>query len=183
MPIVTCKNCGECRFYCYDIKACLQYSNVIDARTKNTVILQKDRDEYFRRIDEAMNRKRTNKYFRWHVSGDIVDLDYFRRMVENARNHSDFVIWTYTKNYDIVNEYCDKYGKNSIPVNFSVMFSEWKGLPMSNPYEFPVFACRMPEENERDYSRKMWKCPGNCDTCKEAGRGCVKGESSYTDLH
>ena len=183
MPIVTCKNCGECRFFCYDIKACLQYSNVIDARTRNTVIMKKDRNEFFRRIDDKMSRRRANKFFRWHVSGDIVDLDYLARMVENARNHPDFTIWTYTKNYDVVNAYCILYGKESIPENFSIMFSEWKGLEMSNPFGFPVFACRMPDENELEYARKMWKCPGNCDVCKEAGRGCVKGESSYTDLH
>ena len=25
LPIFTCRNCTECKKYCYDIKACMQY--------------------------------------------------------------------------------------------------------------------------------------------------------------
>lgn len=182
LPIFTCRHCKECKRFCYDIKANFVYGNVLDARVRNYVILLKSRDEYFRRIDEAMNRRRANKFFRWHVAGDIVDLDYFVRMVENAKRHPDFVIWTYTKNYEIVNEYCEKYGQEAIPSNFVVMFSEWKGLEMSNPYHFPVFYCKFPEETMDKYLR-MYKCPGNCDICKALHRGCIKGEDVYTDLH
>lgn len=32
-PLFTCRNCAECRFHCYDMKACLQYGNVLRART------------------------------------------------------------------------------------------------------------------------------------------------------
>ena len=186
-PIVTCHNCKECMFYCYDIKACVQYSNtVIDARARNTALLFTARDEYFRRIDEKMSRRRTNKYFRWHVSGDIVDFDYFTRMVEIAVNHPDFIIWTYTKHYAIVNAYCDKYGRDAIPSNFSIMFSEWDGVPVINPYSFPVFSCKMKDGNKNhtpDYFDSLYKCPGNCDVCKLNGRGCVNSESTYCDEH
>ena len=99
-PIMTCANCKECKYLCYDVKACLQYPNtVIDARIRNLSVLMKDREEYFARIDAAMSRRRKNKYFRWHVAGDIIDSDYFDRMIKNAQHHPDFVIWTYTKNY------------------------------------------------------------------------------------
>lgn len=182
LPIFTCKNCKECKKFCYDIKANFVYGNVLDARVRNYVLLKKDRDEFFKRIDNAMNRRRTNKLFRWHVAGDIVDLDYFVRMVENAKRHPDFKIWTYTKNYDIVNEYCNKYGKDSIPNNFKIMFSEWRGLPMNNPYHFPVFHCKFPDDSPLIYE-KMYKCPGNCDVCKMCDRGCIRGEDVYTDLH
>ena len=105
-PIVTCSNCKECKFFCYDVKACLQYpATVIDARVRNYMVFKKDIDVYFSRIDDAMNRRRKNKFFRWHVAGDIVNMEYFSRMVENARLHPDFVIWTYTKNYAVVNQY------------------------------------------------------------------------------
>ena len=73
MPVKTCGNCKQCMLYCYDIKACLQYPNtVIDARMRNTVLLKRDRNEYFNRIENAIERRRTNKYFRWHVAGDIL---------------------------------------------------------------------------------------------------------------
>ena len=42
LPIFTCANCKECKMFCYDIKACLQYpKNVLSARVKNTVLLKK----------------------------------------------------------------------------------------------------------------------------------------------
>lgn len=179
-PILSCGNCKECKHFCYDIRACLQYKNVIDARIRNYVILLKNRDLYFSTIDKACSRRKANKMFRWHVSGDIIDLDYFCRMVEIARNHPDFVFWTYTKMYNIVNEYCDRYGKDSIPSNFSVMFSEWKGMELVNPYHFGEF--RALYENE-SIPENTYYCPGNCDICKAARRGCIANENTCIYIH
>lgn len=187
MPIMTCSNCKECKHLCYDIKACLQYpTTVIDARMRNTVLAKYHRDVFFARISAKMFRRRKNKFFRWHVAGDILDLDYFHRMVKNAIDHPDFTIWTYTKNYKVVNEYCGIYGKESIPSNFSIMFSEWDGMPMDNPYNFPVFSCKLKSGNKNrteDSFRTMYKCPGNCDICKAINRGCIVGENTYCDEH
>ena len=188
MPVLTCHNCTECKKLCYDIKACLQYPNtVIDARMRNTVLATYYRDEYFRLIDEACSRRRLHKFFRWHVAGDMLDMDYFKRVLTVCRNHPDFKFWTYTKYYGLINEYCDKYGKESIPENFSIMFSEWDGMPMENPYNFPVFSCKLKDGNknrtEESFS-KMFKCPGNCDICKQgSGHGCIAKEDTYCIEH
>ena len=185
MPIMTCGNCKECKHFCYDIKACIQYPDtVIDARIRNTVLLLKDRNEFFRRIEKKISRRRKNKYFRWHVAGDIIDIDYFSRMVEIAWNHPDFVFWTYTKMYNIVNDYVSLFGIYSIPANLHIMFSKWDGLKMDNPYNFPVFACKMKNGNKDEMSwATMYKCPGNCDICKKANRGCLAGENTFADEH
>ena len=180
-PILSCGNCKECKHFCYDIRACLQYANtVINARIRNYAILLKDRDLYFATVDKACAKRRTNKMFRWHVSGDIVDIDYFCRMVELARKHDDFIFWTYTKMYSIVNEYCDKYGKESIPSNLSIMFSEWKGMPLVNPYGFAEFRALTEDE---EIPSNYWYCPGNCDICKEKRRGCPYQETSCIYIH
>lgn len=180
-PILSCGNCKECKHFCYDIRACLQYANtVIDARIRNFAVLLQDRDLYFATIDTACTKRRRNKMFRWHVSGDIIDIDYFSRMVEIARKHPDFVFWTYTKMYHIVNEYCDKYGRENIPGNFSVMFSEWRGMPINNPYGFGEF--RALYENE-SIPENTYYCPGNCDICKKSGRGCIVNENTCIYIH
>lgn len=180
-PILSCGNCKECKHFCYDIRACLQYANsVINARARNYALLMKDRNEYFKQIDVACARRKSNKMFRFHVSGDIIDIDYFCRMVEIAKKHDDFIFWTYTKMYSIVNEYCDKYGKDSIPANFSVMFSEWRGLEMVNPYHFGEF--RALYENE-SIPENTFYCPGNCDICKAAKRGCIINENTCIYIH
>ena len=71
-PILSCANCAGCSRLCYDIKACLQYpGTVIDARMRNYSILLRDRDEFFRRIEDKISRRRKNKFFRWHVAEAI----------------------------------------------------------------------------------------------------------------
>ena len=181
MPIMTCANCSECSKLCYDVRSCVQYPNVLDARIRNTILLQKDRDDYFGRIWLKCKRRRLNKYFRWHVAGDIVDLDYLIRMIAIARDFPDFVFWTYTKNYVAVNQYCRENGntRECIPANLHIMFSEWRGMPMDNPYEFPEFRVVFKDEEEP----KGFYCPGNSDVCKKAKRGCLVGETTYCREH
>ena len=64
--------------------------------------------------------------------------------------------------------------------------SEWDGMPMDNPYNMPIFSCKLKNGNKNRSAEsfaKMHKCPGNCDICKASGHGCVVGESSYADEH
>lgn len=190
-PIMTCHNCKECKYFCYDIKACLQYPNtVIDARIRNYVIMQRSMADYFNRIEQAIERRKTNKYFRWHVAGDIVNMEYFENMVEIAKRHPDFVFWTYTKNYNIVNQYVWEHSSgfvaDAIPTNFHIMFSEWDGMPIDNPYGFPIFTCKLKSGNKNhspEFFDSLYKCPGNCDICKACGMGCIGGMDTYADEH
>ena len=181
-PIITCKNCGKCKQFCYDVKACLQYLNVRIARAKNTALFMYSREEFFRQLWGRMAKRIKNKFLRFHVSGEIVDLNHFEYMVKTAEMFPDFIIWTYTKMYWIVNEYIRQHGgdKSCIPSNFTVMYSEWKSLPIDNPYNMPVFRCVYPEEKKPE---GCMRCPGNCDICKANKIGCVNGMSVYADLH
>ena len=180
-PVITCKNCGKCKNFCYDIKACLQYLNVRIARAKNTALFLYDRENFFNQLWDRMSKRKKNKFLRFHVSGEIMDINHLEYMIKTAKRFPDFVIWTYTKMYWIVNEYIRIHGgnKNCIPENFSIMYSEWKGLPIDNPYNMPVFRCVYPEEEKPD----CMKCPGNCDICKANNIGCVAAQSVYADLH
>lgn len=184
LPILTCSNCHECKHYCYDIKADLLYTNAMNARVINTAIARSDMDRYFAEISQKMDRRRVNKFMRFHVAGDILNMAYFEKMVEIARKHADFTIWTYTKNYRVVNEWIDANG--CLPKNLVVMFSKWDGMPMENPHNQPVFYCKLASGNkdttEQEFA-KMFKCPGNCDICKENHCGCIAGQTTYADEH
>lgn len=188
-PILGCGNCSKCMYFCYDIKAVNQYPNVIYARIKNLMIAQRDRAKYFGEIENKINRRRKNKYFRWHVAGDILDYEYFVKMVAIAKRHPDFVFWTYTKMYSIVNEYVVKNGGSkqaAIPENLHIMFSEWDGMPLNNPYSFPIFTVKFKAGNinhEPEFFNSLYKCPGNCDLCKAAKKGCIGGQDTYCDEH
>ena len=181
-PIITCKNCSKCKNFCYDVKACLQYLNVRIARAKNTALFLYNRQEFFNQLWTKMSRRKKNKFLRFHVSGEIMDVNHFEYMIETAKRFPEFTIWTYTKMYWIVNEYIRIHGgnKDCIPSNFTVMFSEWKGLPIDNPYNMPVFRCINPGEKA---PKGCMKCPGNCNVCKTNKIGCPFGFSSYTELH
>ena len=82
--------------------------------------------------------------------------------------------------YNIVNEYCDRYGKESIPANLSVMFSEWRGMPMVNPYHFGEFRALYANE---EIPENTYYCPGNCDICKANSRGCISNENTCIYIH
>ena len=178
-PIFSCKhNCNECRKQCYDIKANMQYGNVLNARARNFAILLKDRDRYFSEIEKALSPRCKRKYFRWHVGGDIVDLDYLMHMVKIARKHPDWIFWSYTKQYDIVNAYIAQFG--ALPSNLSIMFSLWDNVPCDNPYHMPTFAAYAHDDK---VPSNVWRCTGNCEICISCKQGCPYGKSAWTYLH
>ena len=181
-PVICCGNCKECKRFCYDIKACVQYENVRLARAKNTAIFNYDREMFFNQLWAKMSRKKSNKYLRFHVSGEIKDYNHLEWIVETARRFPDFKIWTYTKMYGLVNLYIMNNGgkkETAIPGNLTIMFSEWQGMPMENPYKMPVFRCI----NKGEKLPGCMKCPGNCNVCKASGKGCINGYSVFTYLH
>ena len=60
------------------------------------------------------------------------------------------------------------------------MFSEWRGMPMSNPHGMPEFKVVFKDDAEKP---RGFYCPGNCDICKNSKRGCVAGETVYCNEH
>lgn len=163
-PIVTCAPGCKCANKCYAAKLCRIYKNVRDAYGRNLDILNNDPAAYFEQI---LDYVKMHRFFRWHVSGDIVDSEYLLNMVSIAKStpHCNFL--AFTKQYDIVNEYINTYGP--LPENLQIIFSAWPGMDMPNPHNLPtanvIFKGQKPAEN--------WKiCGGNCTECACAGIGC-----------
>lgn len=187
-PVIACgAMCKHCIRLCYDLKACLQYINVLLARGRNTALALYNRPEYFAQIEKAIAKRKKNYYFRWHVGGDILDADYFENMVRIAAKYPHFKFWTYTKKYSIVNNWVKENG--DLPDNLCIMFSQWKtktengdiiAIPFPNPYKMPVFTVRFAEEEK---PANMFKCPGNCDICKANNTGCIGKQDTYNDAH
>ena len=185
-PGYTCGNCSGCLPYCYDLRDCMAHGkNVINARARNTVLAMERRGQYFAEIREKLNApRRAPRLFRWHVGGEIPDVDYFAGMVEIAREFPEWRFWTYTKMHTVINSYVATHGGSraaAIPENLSVMFSVWDGMPTINPYDFPTFSCVA--DRAAAVASGAWVCPGNCETCYNARRGCPFGESGAVVLH
>ena len=174
-----CRKCG-CYKYCYAIKDAMRFPAVMKNRAENTVIAKFDTDRYFSEIAQIINDNPGYKYIRLHVSGEMMHTPYFEKVVQLAKLFPDRIIWTYTKQYHIINKYISNYGM--YPSNLVVMFSDWDGYKMDNPYGLPTFRF-FPKEKADSIPENAFICPGNCDYCKEHKCGCIYGQSAVVREH
>ena len=178
IPVADCGNCATCSSGCYDLRNVCYLKSVQTTRAQNSAILRKDRDRYFREIEATATLER---FFRWHVGGEIVDADYFRRMVETALKVPTCTFLVFTKRFDIVNGFLD--GGREIPRNLKIIFSDWKGLEMDNPYNLPVSS---PVWNYgvkgKHCTEKVHWCGGHCEECATTATGCFGARKGDTIL-
>ena len=69
---LTCIKCG-CNKKCYAKKIERLRPSVRNSYIRNLAILEEDPQTYWREVEAAIM---TSRFFRFHVSGDIPDLDY-----------------------------------------------------------------------------------------------------------
>ena len=169
-PIKTCADGCTCAYKCYAAKLCRIYKNVKTSYENNLEYYLHSSIKYFNDI-RAVARK--EKYFRWHVSGDIVNELYLYNMVgiANDLQHTQFLV--FTKKYDLVNRFLNY---ESIPNNLHVIFSEWDGMELKNPHNLPIaHVIFKGEKPHHDWDI----CGGNCLECATENKGCwnlKKGE-------
>lgn len=173
LPIVSCPNCKSCAKKCYANKLCRIYPSVKKAYANNWEILQSNPNEYFKQVNDAVKMAR---FFRWHVSGDIVNFDYLLNMVSIANNNPHCTMLAFTKNWDVVNKYVSEVGE--LPSNLQIIFSaDFDTNETKNPYNMPT-AHVILKGCEPSANYKI--CGGNCSECALNGGGCwtlAKGES------
>lgn len=177
--ITTCRKC-DCQKKCYAKKLERLRPTVRNAYANNLQILNEHPDIYWREVEAAVMMSR---FFRFHVSGDIVDYDYFDHMVDVANRNKHCNILCFTKKYEIVNEYC----KNGfeIPENLHIIFSAWVGLEMINPFSFPTAHVRF-RDGSTTAREDAVGCAGNCSECAVIDGGCWglrNGEQVVFDEH
>lgn len=164
-PVLTCPPDVACaKDGCYALRYCRLRPNVRAAYESNFEIYQNESDRYFAEVERAAKMVR---FFRFHVAGDIPDRAYYRQMkslCERCRN-TEFLC--FTKRFEWVNDETDLHGMP--PKNLHLIFSEWPGVQMENPYHFPV--CHVLTKNET--AAETWKmCAGNCTECALTDGGC-----------
>lgn len=183
-PVVTCHNCASCKNYCYAVRSYNRLPDTAAAWNDNYALFMADPSRYFSDISGAVKLQR---FFRWHVSGDIVNRTYFIGMLVVAAANPNCEFLAFTKAYQIVNE-CLAYGF-SIPKNLHVLFSAAPGTDMPNPHRLPE--CHI---NFEDPAKNTYKggaayehhCNGNCTECVINGCGCFflkNGDVTIIDQH
>lgn len=132
---------------------------------KNFEIWRNNPKAYFAQISAACY---TQKFFRWHVGGDIVNDDYLEEMVNIAKIHTGCQFLAFTKKYDLINGYLNNH-REGFPKNLKIILSRWGDWPLPNPYRLPESTVIFKDTEVKD----DWKiCGGNCTECACRGIGC-----------
>ena len=166
-PFVSCSPaaCKLCVKKCYARRIVARRKTVKEAYEKNLYILQNEPEKFWREVDGALAMA---THFRFGVSGDIYNADYFEHMVELTRKNKHCEVLCFTKQYDIVNNYLKHH---KLPKNLHLIFSAWKDLEMPNPYNLPE-AHVMFRDGTTTASDGAKLCTGNCFECSIEKRNC-----------
>lgn len=164
--IKTCPHCG-CWDKCYANKIERIRPTVKAAYQSNWDLLRKDEDAYWREVEGQIM---LNRYFRFHVSGDIPNESYLVNMVLAAWHNPHCQILCFTKRYKWVNDYLDRE-HGTLPDNLHMIFSAWPGLTMVNPYKLPE-AHVIFRDGSTTAAPHATACGGNCSECAVTDSGC-----------
>lgn len=161
---VTCNQYAPCFPKCYAARLARLRATVRESYENNLVILEQNPALYWTTVYTAAA---TTKYFRYHVSGDIPNIDYFAHMVHLAEVLPTTHFLAFTKQYQIVNNYIANGG--TIPDNLKIIFSNWGAWKCENPHNLPTCEIILKGSAPSD----EWKiCGGNCTECACRGVGC-----------
>lgn len=171
-PVITCRPGCPCVRKCYAAKLCRLRPAVRAAYQRNLDLYKLSPIAYWSAVRSVVA---LNRFFRFHVSGDILNAGYFAEMVRTAEMFPDSYLLAFTKRYEIVNEWINEHG--TLPQNMKIIFSAWPGLKMENPHGLPVaaviFKGKQPDP--------AWKtCGENCAECACRGVGCWELERGET---
>lgn len=157
---------------CY---ACWLNNNAQRNYLDNAKVLLDDSKQYFNAIRQFLSTTKS-KFFRYHVSGEIVNADYLKNMVTIAKEFKNIIFWTYTKKYQLVNDYLAQ--NKRLPKNLVIMLSADENLKLDNPFHLPIFTqYYLGNESEciKQAKAKHLKaqfCCGDCSRCQNDGIGC-----------
>ena len=162
---ITCPKCG-CWVTCYAHRYEKFRPSVIRSYARNYRILNENPKEYWRQVRKAIQM---NRFFRFHVSGDIPIYEYLEEMVKSAIENPHCTILCFTKRYGFVNHWIDVNG--DLPVNLKIIFSGWRDLKMENPHRLPEAHVQF-KDGYCEAREDAFECFGCCEECYVAGCGC-----------
>ena len=167
-PVCTCREDAPCKEGCYAGKGCQQMATVQAAYYRNLRLYNDDPDNFFEQVYCKVKFAGLPKV-RWFDSGDIVDAEFFARMVELCKKTPDVKHMAFTKKYEIVNEYIDKNG--NLPDNLNVIFSAWHKLwNVPNPHNLGVAYVDFKDKSlNPEFPKNAFVCPGRESTCSACG--------------
>ena len=163
---ITCRPDAPCKKECYAKRMERLYENVKKSYYNN---FQEWKNNPIAVEKQIIAVAYISKLFRWHVSGDIIDRNYFEMMIRVAKVCNQTKFLCFTKKFEIVNTYL--FERNKLPDNLIIVFSDWKGLYLENPFNLPI-AHVMYKNGETTAPNGSKLCKGNCYDCVVEDGGC-----------
>jgi hypothetical protein len=152
IPSAPCFKSGKC----YALKAFRQYPNTRAAWLRNTELAFRSPAEFCSQLREFFQRKQP-AFFRWHVSGDIINQEYLENMKTLAAVAPKTNSLAFTKRH-----YLDY---TRLPKNLSVVFSMWPGLPVPKRRNPRIRYAWYQDGTETRIPKTALQCPGSCENC------------------
>ena len=174
-PVISCGSFAPCRIKgCYARKLYALRPSVKDAWNHNLMLAITDHHYYFGCILAKVMP--ATGYFRWHVSGDILNQHYLEGMQGVAYNAPHVRFMCFTKMYHL--DY------DGIPKNLKIIFSAWPGhpLPPRPKRGFPFPVAYMQDGEEDRIPASAIECSGKCDTCMKCWE-LRRGQSVWFHKH
>lgn len=190
---ITCRVDAPCKKGCYAMKGHFLHKNVRGCHEKNLQSFFDDKDKFFDEIALKCNNQRY-KHFRWHSSGDIVNMDYLKGIISVAKKCKQTKFLCFTKKYELVNDYLssrdDSDKMHTLPDNLVIVFSCWGAFIPNNPYNLPTSHVRFKKETVFDTNENIpcsaIECKGSCADCVHTAMSCwdlKKGQSVVFNKH
>lgn len=181
---VTCRKNAPCAKKCYALRGkCALHNRAGGAWYNNTIdALNDPRAAVMSLLPQIKNDDLIFRRFRWFVSGDIPNAEFFAAAVELARKCRETKFFMPTKKFEIVNKFIDEGGK--IPKNLCVVLSAWgDGFRPENPHKLPVAEVLFAGETPQKYgATEADICAGSCENCKKCWN-LKKNEKVVFKLH
>ena len=171
LPFLSCPGicASTCGTICYAAKLANLRPAVLASYAINQAIAVLRPDLYWQQVRAAIA---VSRFFRFHVSGDILSASYFAEMVKAAQDFPACEILAFTKKWETVNAWIDSNG--NLPRNLHILFSGWETLSPVNPHQLPETNVYGKKE-EPDPSWLL--CGGNCAECGCRGLGCWQAKT------
>ena len=162
-PTCTCREDAPCKASgCYCMKGRQAMCNVVAAYVRNLMIYNNDHDDFWEQVKFKIKHNPL-PLFRWFDAGDILDYEFFCGMVELAKAFPNIRFMSFTKKYDIVNEWLGTNG--DLPNNLNIIFSAWHiGWKVNNPFGMPVAYVDFKDKTlNPQFPKGITGCPNQSD--------------------
>lgn len=179
-PGETCRPDAPCFAKCYARKGRFRFPKVKSLAQTNLELWHSDPLQYERDIQIAAYPSR---FFRWHVSGDIPDSKYLDMMVHVAESLPNTKFLSFTKQYEIVNDYIEEHG--NLPDNLVIVLSEWGDFHPENPNNLPLAYVRL-KGVPQVFPPYAKQCDKYCGECVLSDSNCwnlTHGQAVVFDEH